>query len=185
MTPAALSRLGALSRAIAVTISALVPLLLSAARAAQPSLPLVVPNDNRTPAGRLEAGVLEVLLEARQVAWQPERDPARTITVLGFAEQGKSPQIPGPLIRVMQGTELRISVRNSIDPAAHIGLPPVRQRVAGSSSIAGSELTVHGLLAGTQTDDALHVPAGETRTVRFRADRPGTYLYWGAMSRRS
>jgi FtsP/CotA-like multicopper oxidase with cupredoxin domain len=185
MIPNALARLRTRIRVTAVTILVFAPLLSPAVPVSHPSPPLVVPNDNRAPAGRLEAGVLELFLVAREVAWQPERDPGRTITVLAFAEEDKAPQIPGPLIRVPQGTDLRISIRNSIDPDAHVGLPPVRQRVEGTSSIAGAELTVRGLLAGTQPDDTLHIPTGETRTVRFRADRPGTYLYWGALSRRS
>jgi len=146
--------------------------------------PLAAPNDNCTPAGQPDSGILTLHLEARAVDWQPERDPDRALQVLAFAEAGKESQIPGPLLRVPQGTEVRISVRNAIDPATHLGLPPARQRIDGTSSIAGSELTVHGLRAGTAMDDVLHVPAGETRELRFRADLPGTFLYWGAMSRR-
>jgi FtsP/CotA-like multicopper oxidase with cupredoxin domain len=33
-------------------------------------------------------------------------------------------------------------------------------------------------------NDTLHIPTGTVREVRFRADEPGTFLYWGAMSRR-
>jgi len=147
--------------------------------------PLAAANENRAPAGQLESGVLTLHLVARTVDWQPERDPNRALHVLAFSEVGKEPQIPGPLLRVPQGTEVRISVRNAVDPATHIGLPPARQRVDGTDSIAGSELSVHGLSAGTAKDDVLHVPVGETRQLRFRADRPGTFLYWGAMSRRA
>lgn len=148
------------------------------------SLQLVVPNTNQEPGGRLESGMLELRLEARAAVWQPQRDPARSVVVLAFAEEGQAPQIPGPLLRVPQGTEIRMTVRNTIPPTAHVGLPPERQRVPGTSSIAGSELTVHGLRAGTVQDDVIHIPAGEAREVRFRADNPGTFHYWGAMSRR-
>jgi FtsP/CotA-like multicopper oxidase with cupredoxin domain len=146
---------------------------------------LVVPNDNRTPAGELREGTLELRLEARQVDWRPHNDAARTVRVLAFAEEGHSPTIPGPLIRVPQGTEIRIAVRNSVPESARIGLPPTRQREGVTSSLAGPELTVHGLRAGTVQDDTLHVPSGAVREVRFRADEPGTFVYWGAMSRRS
>lgn len=146
--------------------------------------PLAVANDNRTPAGELRDGVLELRLEARQVAWQPENDPDNTVTVLAFAEEGRPARIPGPLLRVAQGTEVRIAVRNSIPESAHVGLPPNRQRQEGMSSFAGPELTVHGLRAGTATNDILHIAAGTAQVVRYRADTPGTFLYWGAMSRR-
>ena len=145
---------------------------------------LAVPNDNRTPAGALREGTLELRLEARQVAWSPDNDVSRTIAVLAFAETGRPPQIPGPLIRVPQGTEVRIAVHNSIPESAHVGLPPNRQREGVTSALAGPELTVHGLRAGTVQNDTLHIPTGTVREVRFRADRPGTFLYWGAMSRR-
>ena len=156
----------------------------SAAAASQGDQVLVVPNDNRTPAGVLREGTLELRLEARQVAWRPDNDVSSTIAVLAFAEEGRQPQIPGPLIRVPQGTEIRIAVRNSVPESAHIGLPPTRQRTGVTSTLAGPELTIHGLRAGTVPADTLHVPAGTVREVRFRADRPGTFLYWGAMSRR-
>ena len=145
---------------------------------------LVVPNDNRTPAGVSRENTLEVRLEARQVTWRPDNDAANTITVLAFAEEGRRAQIPGPLLRVAQGTEVRITVRNSIPESAHLGLPPKRQREEGTSSTAGPELTVHGLRAGTVQNDTLHIPTGTVRDVRFRASKPGTFLYWGAMSRR-
>jgi FtsP/CotA-like multicopper oxidase with cupredoxin domain len=148
-------------------------------------LPLVVPNENRAPAGVIRDGILHLQLEARQVSWQPEKDAAKTITVLSFAEKDKLPQIPGPLVRVLQGTEIHITIRNLIPKTAYIGLPPNRQREKGVKSVAGSELTVHGLRAGTVQNDTLHIPTGETQEVRFRAKTPGTFLYWGAMSRRT
>ncbi|MGQ0642454.1 MAG: multicopper oxidase domain-containing protein [Gemmatimonadaceae bacterium] len=145
---------------------------------------MVVPNDNRMPAGVLREGTLDLRLEARSVSWRPDNDTANTPTVLAFAEEGRRPSIPGPLIRVPQGTEVRITVRNSIPESAHVGLPPNRQRDGVTSSFAGPELTVHGLRAGTVPNDFLHIPRGTVREVRFRADEPGTFLYWGAMSRR-
>lgn len=145
---------------------------------------LVVPNDNRSPAGALRGGALELRLEARPVAWRPTNDSANTLTVLAFAEEGQRPSIPGPFIRVPQGTEVRITVRNSIPESAYVGLPPMRQRVGVTSTLAGPELTVHGLRAGTVQNDTIHISSGMVREVRFRADEPGTFLYWGAMSRK-
>jgi FtsP/CotA-like multicopper oxidase with cupredoxin domain len=146
---------------------------------------LVIPNDNRTPAGAFRQEVRELRLEAREVQWRPENDPARTLTVLAFAEEGKTPQIPGPFVRVLQGTEMRITIRNRIPETAYIGLPPNRQRANGANSVSGPELTVHGLRAGTVANDTIHISTGTTQEVRFRAETPGTFLYWGAMSRRT
>ncbi|MCI0432883.1 MAG: multicopper oxidase domain-containing protein [Gemmatimonadetes bacterium] len=139
----------------------------------------------------LRDGVLELDLEARLARWEGEgsdlaagaRDPS-IITVLGFAEEGGPVTIPGPLIRVPQGTEVRVRVRNSIPDSVSIGLPQPALREAGMSSVAGPVLIVRGLRAGTMPDDTLHVPQGETREVRYRADRPGTYFYWATPSTR-
>lgn len=143
-------------------------------------LPLVVANDNRTPAGNYRDGVLELNLVARQVEWRPDDDPANAFTVLAFAEEGGPPRIPGPLLRVVQGTEVRVTVRNLIPEGANIGLPAPRDRKPGMSSVAGSELFVRGLRPGAEHDDPLRLAVGEVGEVRFRADTPGTFLYWGA-----
>jgi FtsP/CotA-like multicopper oxidase with cupredoxin domain len=171
-------------RGSAIVAWALGGLVLWPGAPAQAALPVVVPNANQVPAGQLESRMHVLRLEAREAAWHPDRRPEKPVVVLAFAEEGQPPRIPGPLLRVPQGTEVRITVRNRVDPAAHVGLPPNRQRVPGTSSVAGAELTVHGLRAGTVPVDVIHVPTGETREVRFRADLPGTFHYWGAMSRR-
>lgn len=118
----------------------------------------VVPNDNRVSAGRIADGVLMLDLEARAAAWRPDPAVDSAVTVQVFSERGGAPRIPGPLLRTTEGTEVRVAVRNSLD----------------------APLIVHGLRAGTVADDTLHVAVGETREVRYRPDRPGTYLYWGS-----
>ena len=147
---------------------ALLPASLAAqARPAEPLLaispaevrPRIAANDNRRPAGRLEDGVLTLQLEVRAGALYPEEDDGPSVPALAFAEVGRAMQVPGPLIRVRQGTEIRVSVRN-----------PFRD----------STLTVYGLHTHLATRDAgLRIPAGEMREVRFRARTPGTYYYWG------
>ena len=141
-------------------------------------LQLVVPNDNRHAAGSLNEDIVELRLDARQAIWQPETDAASSVTILAFAEEGGAPRIPGPLLRVPQGTVVRISVRNSIPENFPVGLPPENRRYAEIKSIAGPELIVRGLRAGTISDDVFHIPRGELRVVQFRADIPGTFLYW-------
>ena len=81
-----------------------------------------------------------------------------------FAEEGRAPEIPGPMIRVPEGTEIHITLHNSLpDP----------------------EVVVHGLhTRPTMTDDVLKIPAGATREVTFQSGPPGTYLYWATSTKR-
>ena len=65
---------------------------------------LVAINDNRTPAGTLTNGTLTIRLEARLGEWHPDADSDPGIVVEAFAEEGKPLQIPGPVIRVVEGT---------------------------------------------------------------------------------
>jgi FtsP/CotA-like multicopper oxidase with cupredoxin domain len=118
----------------------------------------VVPNDNRVPAGVWRGGALELSLVARTATWHPTPRVDSAVTVQAFAEEGAAPRIPGPLLRVPEGTEVRLRLRNTI---------------------GDSTLVVHGLRAGTTADDTVQVGPRGTRTVTFRAGRPGTYLYWG------
>ena len=123
-------------------------------------------NDNRRAAGTLRDGVLTVRLEARLGTWHPDGDSAPGAAVPAFAEEGKAPEIPGPLIRVPAGTEVLVAVRNAM----------------------GNEpLTIHGLHTRprTTTTDTLTVPPGTTRAARFRLDAPGTYYYWGTTMQRA
>ncbi len=119
-------------------------------------------NDNRTPGGTLQNGVLTIRLEVREGEWHPDRDSDPGVAVLAFAEEGKSLQIPGPLIRVFEGTEVHAFIRNSI----------------------GDEpLTIRGLDARQASfgpSDTVQIKPNETREVRFKAGAPGTYYYWGA-----
>jgi FtsP/CotA-like multicopper oxidase with cupredoxin domain len=163
----------------------------AAPEAARGSPEFALPNDNRASAGMLRDGVLKLEMEARPARWQgeasdlaPEAADPSIVDVLGFAEAGGTVRIPGPLIRVPEGTEVRVRVRNAIPPGAVVGLPGVALREAGMSSVAGDVLVVHGLRAGTAPDDTLLVPRGEVGEVRYRADRPGTYFYWASASQR-
>ena len=116
-------------------------------------------NDNRTPAGRLSNGVLAVDLVAGAGIWYPEDKDGRGHAVYAFGEAGGSLSNPGPLLRVPVGTEVRATVRNTVP---------------------GSPLHVHGLNDRPGVAAELLVPAGETRSVRFRVTAPGTYFYWAS-----
>jgi manganese oxidase len=117
-------------------------------------------NDNRTPAGTLRGGVLTLDLEVREVDWRPERDDQPGIAVRAFAERGKRASIPGPLIRVPEGTTIVARVTNPLS----IGTLVVR-----GLSTRGSP--------GAR--DTVQIAAGATRELRFAAGAPGTYYYSG------
>lgn len=118
-----------------------------------------IPNDNRAAAGRLENGVLTLHLEAREVLWFPEGKAGFAgIPVAAFAEVGKRASIPGPMIRIAAGTEIRATIRNALQTAI---------RFRGLQDYATGVL------------DTLIILPGATQEFRFRAQTPGSYSYWG------
>jgi hypothetical protein len=85
-------------------------------------------------------------------------DVGPSVETMAFAEGSGPLLIPGPLIRVPSGTEVRVSVRNRLT------VP----------------LVIHGLTSRpASSDDSLIVPPHGTREARFRVNEPGTYYYWG------
>jgi FtsP/CotA-like multicopper oxidase with cupredoxin domain len=120
-------------------------------------LPLVQPNDNRTPAGTSVDGVRTIELEVSEADWRVESEGGPGLRVSAIGEVGHAPSVPAPLLRVEEGTPLRVSVANRLSV-------PVR---------------VFGLHRRPAADD--HPPtvleAGETRIFEFEAGAPGTYIY--------
>lgn len=122
-----------------------------------PHLPQVVPNDNRVPAGMLRGDTLEIDLEVRMATWFPEADSGPAVEVAAFAEVGKAPSIPAPLIRVTEGTIVVARVRNLL---------------------TDSTITLHGLLTRpVAAKDSVVLRPGDSTVIRFTAGAPGTYLY--------
>ncbi len=131
-----------------------VPLPKPAAGAAR-----AVANQNRAPAGVLRAGVLTLALDVVASGWQPESEREPVVPILAFAEPGQAPLVPGPLIRVPLGTEVRLTLRNRSDSALVIG----------------------GLRTGPHApSDTVVLAAGATRELRYRLGKAGTWFYWGA-----
>lgn len=123
-------------------------------------LPEILANTNRKPAGQLRNGVLTIKLEARTGLWYPETKVGPGIAVQAFAEEGHPLQIPAPLVRVPEGTEIRAIIRNSI---------------------SGATLVMHGFHTRPgEAKDSLEVPSGQAREVRFKAGAAGTYFYWAS-----
>jgi hypothetical protein len=87
------------SGSVLVAIVAIVALVAGVSARARPGLPVVQPNANTEPSGALRNGVLTVTLEAKPSLWHvngPNRPP---MTIEAFSEPGKSPLMPGPLVR--------------------------------------------------------------------------------------
>ena len=125
------------------------------------SLPPVMANDNRAPAGQLKNGILELRLELREGVWYPEDESGGHRDVYAFAEAGHVLQSSGPLIRVPQGTEIHATIHNTL---------PLTAKIYGLHRHPGDP------------KDALNLASGETRELRFLAGEPGTYVYWGTTS---
>jgi FtsP/CotA-like multicopper oxidase with cupredoxin domain len=122
----------------------------------------VTPNDNRVAAGILADGVLTLRLEAGEGRWQPDGDGGPSLVVETFAEAGRLPQNPGPLIRVPAGTMIRLSIH---------------------SALQDSVLVLYGLHTRPGSiDDTIQLAPGATRRLSFLAGVPGTYFYWGTTS---
>lgn len=130
---------------------------LSASLDHPPDLPVVEWNDNLVPAGTIAGDVLDLRLEVIRGMWKLLGDEHAGVEILAFREDDSAPQNPGPMIRVPEGTEIRVSVGNPLEVA----------------------LVVHGLSARKLgVMDSLVVPPGAAREARFVADAPGTYFYW-------
>lgn len=122
--------------------------------------PRIAANDNRIAGGVLEDGVLRIQLEIREGRWFPEAEDGRSVVVQAFAERGGPAQIPGPALRVPQGTQIIASVWNRLSEGA---------------------VSVHGLHSRpVERPEAVDIPAGETCEFRFQVDVPGTYYYWAS-----
>ncbi|HUF51419.1 MAG TPA: multicopper oxidase domain-containing protein [Longimicrobiales bacterium] len=130
----------------------------AAAQNGPASGPVIASNDNSTPAGRLENGVLTLRLEARGGWWYPEGPAGDAYPIAAFAEQGGPLQNPGPTIRVPLGTKVRVTVRNTLfSPLRVFGL-------RGPRPIAS---------------DSVIIAPNVTAELEFTASQPGTYFYAG------
>ena len=105
-----------------------VALLVAVQQRPAPGRPVetVVPNDNRVAAGARRGGVHELRLEAKLATWRPDQTVDSVATVQVFAEASGAPRIPGPLLRVSAGTEVLVSVRNSLPDSTLVRRSPSR-----------------------------------------------------------
>jgi manganese oxidase len=118
-------------------------------------------NDNQKSAGEFRNGIYYVNLEVKEGYWYPEAKEGAPVKIKAFAESGKPLQVPGPLIRVPEGTEIRVSVRNgSKDPISLYGFITRLYR------------------PGNYKED-ITINVGEIKEISFNAGAAGTFLYTG------
>src|SRR5689334_22886795 len=125
-----------------------------------PALDEPTANDNRTPAGGYAGDTLVLRLTTATVAWHFVGDRNPPLTVAAFAEEGKTPSIPGPLLRVRSGTPIRVVIHNSFDDT----------------------LIVRGFGERGPAVDSLILLPRETREVTFSRRQPGTFQYWATLA---
>ena len=125
-----------------------------------PAPPIASANDNRTPAGTYVGDTLVIRLTAGTATWHFVGDSNPPLTVAAFAEEGKSPTIPAPLIRVRMGTPVHVTIRNSFDDT----------------------LIVRGLSDLRPAVDSLILLPLTTREVTFSRVHAGTYQYWATLA---
>ena len=156
----------AISRAvlgsIAIALGALIflaPVELSVQSESAATQSRIQANSNRESAGKLENGILTLHLELRQGDWYPEAETGPSMKVYALAEEGKALQVPGPLIRVHEGTEIHVTLHN---------LLPFTAVVHGLHEHPGDPKVV------------VEVAPNETRELRFQAGAAGTYQYYAS-----
>jgi FtsP/CotA-like multicopper oxidase with cupredoxin domain len=149
---------------VLATVASSVSGACSAASGTASSLPAIVANENRVAAGEASGKIVRISLVARMGLWYPDGPGTLGIPIAAFGEAGKPLEIPGPLVRVPAGTTVELRLRNALSDRT---------------------LRIHGLLVDSNGDHPVVVRRGETRTIRFRRDAPGTYGYSTADERDS
>ncbi|CAN5420543.1 hypothetical protein BH10BAC3_BH10BAC3_28330 [soil metagenome] len=119
-------------------------------------------NDNRHTAGEFRNGIFYLELETRKGAWYPESHEGYGLGVYAFAEKNKPLQLPGPVIRVPEGTEINAKITNNISEHALI--------LYGFYSRPGN------------ASDSIVIAPGKTQEIKFNAGVAGTYFYRAAAS---
>ena len=133
----------------------LLPLLVAAIAATNPE-PISI-NDMRVSAGKLSNGVLTLQLDARNGLWYPDGPKGMARPVAAFAEVGRALQVPGPLVRVPRGTEVRVRIRNSLT----------------------QPMWVYGLGEKRGAQDSVSIAPGSSHDFKFTASTAGVYYYAG------
>lgn len=131
--------------------------LVSGVVLAQTESDQIIANQNRAAAGKLANGVLNVEFEIRKGRWHAEAEDGPPLFVQAFGETGQPAQIPGPMLRMPEGTIVHAKVTNQL----------------------ATKATVYGLNTRPGNPDAgFELKPDESRELSFVAGAPGTYFYW-------
>jgi len=128
---------------------------------------VVQPNPNTERAGVLHRGMLTATLEAKETLWHLNGPGRPAMTIEAFAEPGQEPVMPGPLVRAPAGTELRLSIRNSLSKPLTFFMPTA----------------IRGEPDGPAMDSVVVSP-GTTGLFTTRATAPGNYVYYAMLRSR-
>jgi len=119
---------------------------------------LILPNDNRIPAGTLTNQNLKLDLEVKWGDFRMETPDRPGLKLVAVGEVGKPATIPSPLVRIKKGTFIDATVHNTLKD---------------------STITLYGFQKRPyNVRDSLFILPGETGKVSFEAGEAGTYLYW-------
>lgn len=127
-----------------------------AAATTRDALPVIEANDNRKPAGVLRNDTLRINLVVQMARWYPEASDGPYVDVAAIGEEGKTPSVPGPLIRVPTGTTIVATIRNMLPDSA---------------------AWVRGMATRPGPMDSTAIKPGDTHTFSFAAGEAGTYMY--------
>jgi hypothetical protein len=89
-------------------------------------------NDNRRAAGELRENVLTLRLYAGEGSWQPEGPLGPSFEIAAFGEENSELSVPGPVIRVREGTAVKVVLRNARHAPSHL------QRQGGNGFLVDS-----------------------------------------------
>jgi FtsP/CotA-like multicopper oxidase with cupredoxin domain len=121
---------------------------------------LINTHDNLVPAGVLSGDEYAIELVVEQGMWYPGGENSFGIAMYAFREVNGPLQIPGPLVRIPQGTDVMVTIRNAVSGELHIN---------GLHSYSGA------------SEEILRIPSGETRNMNFSAESSGAFLYWASI----
>jgi FtsP/CotA-like multicopper oxidase with cupredoxin domain len=114
-------------------------------------------HSNQTPSGSFSDGELFIALEVREGEWFPEDEKGPSVKIYALGERGKPATVPGPMIRVPEGTSIHVQIRNRL----------------------AVEVTVHGMHSRPgKAEDVIKIPPGQSSESTFQAGAAGAYYYW-------
>ena len=124
-----------------------------------PSTTLAVEiNDNRRAAGELRENVLTLRLYVGEGSWRPEGPLGPSFVIAAFGEENAELSVPGPVIRVREGTAVKVVLRNALQ----------------------STLRINGFCPRpAKTCDPMMIAPGASQEGQFTLGSPGTYYYYG------